>query len=42
MKFKGSYLPNDYISAIALGVFGLIAFGIGFFFGKIGKKTTTN
>jgi hypothetical protein len=34
LRFKGTDLPNDYIAAIAIIVFGLITGGIGYFLKK--------
>lgn len=39
MKFKGSYLPKDYVTAMMIGVFGILVLGISFITGRIIKKS---
>jgi len=41
MKFKGSYLPKDYVSAIMIGVFGILVLGINLIITRFGKKSKT-
>lgn len=39
MKFKGSYLPKDYVSALMISVFGVLIFGISFIIRRIRRKS---
>jgi hypothetical protein len=41
LKFKGVYLPKDYVSALMIGVFGILVLGISFIIGRIIKKNKT-
>ena len=38
MKFKGSYLPKDYVTALMIGVFGILVLGISFIVTRFRKK----
>jgi hypothetical protein len=39
MKFKGAYLPKDYVSAMMIGVFGILVLGINFIITRFRKKS---
>jgi hypothetical protein len=41
MKYKGSYLPKDYVSAIMIGVFGILVLGLNFIIARFSKKSKT-
>ena len=41
MRFKGAYLPKDYVSALMISVFGILVLGISFIIGRISKKSKT-
>lgn len=41
MKFKGSYLPKDYVTAVIIGVFGILVICISFIITRFMKKGKT-
>jgi len=39
IKYKGTYLPRDYVSALMIGVFGILVLGISFIITRFMKKS---
>jgi len=39
IKFKGSYLPKDYVTALMIGVFGILVLGISLIISRFSRKS---